>query len=253
MNALAAPLDLKSRLRGGQSVRGLFIPTFDATLCEFVATLGWDFLIADAEHSAIDLEHMENIARACERRGVVPAARVPLTAPNEISRFLDAGARGIMVPFVESREDAQRAVAFSKFAPAGRRGLAAPRCGGFGADLPLDQFVSRENRETFLIAQIESLRGLENLADIVAVPEIDIVFVGPTDLSLALGVPQQWSHPRFRQEVERIAELTLRGDKVFGAYAGTREQLTWYQSIGARFLVVALEDVLIEGTQRFTS
>ena len=247
-----APISLRTRLCQGETVRGLFVSTFDATLCEFIATLGWDFLIADAEHAAIDLKDMENIARACERRGVVPTARVPLVAPADISRFLDAGARGVMVPFVESGEEAQQAVAWSKFAPTGRRGLAAPRCGGFGSEPP-DLFVQRENHDTLVITQIESQRGLDNLAEIVAVEGVDVVFVGPTDLSLSLGLPQQWTHPRFREEVERVAKETLRAGKVFGAYAGSRDLLAWYESLGARFVVVALEDVLIEGTHRFRS
>lgn len=249
----AAAANLRTRLCAGDTVRGLFVSTFDATLCEFIATLGWDFLIADVEHAAIDLKDMENIARACERRGMVPTVRVPLATPADISRFLDAGARAVMVPFVESAAEARQAVAWSKFAPVGRRGLAAPRCGGFGSELPPDLFVTRENQETMVITQIESPCGLDNLTEILAVDGVDAVFVGPTDLSLALGCPQQWSDPRFRNAVERVAKETLRAGKVFGAYAGSREQLSWYESLGARFLAVAIEDILIEGTNRLRS
>lgn len=250
MNAAAQSVELKTRLCRGEVLRGLFVPTFDATLCEFIATLGWDFLIADAEHSAIDAKDMENIARACERRGTTATARVALSAGAEVQRFLDAGARALMVPFVESRADAERAVTLTKYAPIGRRGLAAPRCGGFGAQ-PAELFVQRQNHETVIIVQIESLRALDNLAEILATPGVDVVFVGPTDLSLALGVPQKWTHPTFRRTVERIAAETTRARKVFGAYAGTREQLSWYESLGARFVATALEDILIDGTQRF--
>lgn len=249
----AMPVNLRTRLCAGETVRGLFVSTFDATLCEFIATLGWDFLIADAEHAAIDLKDMENIARACERRGMVPTARVPLVAPADISRFLDAGARGVMVPFVESAAEARQAVAWSKFAPVGRRGLAAPRCGGFGGELAPDLFVPRENQETIVITQVESTRGLDNLAEILTVDGVDVVFVGPTDLSLALGCPQQWTDPRFGNAVEHVAKETLRAGKVFGAYASSREMLSWYESLGARFLAVALEDILIEGTNRLRS
>ena len=249
----APPVNLRTRLCAGDTVRGLFVATFDATLCEFIATLGWDFLIADVEHAAIDLKDMENIARACERRGMVPTARIPLATPADISRFLDAGARGVMVPFVESAEEARQAVAWSKFAPVGRRGLAAPRCGGFGGELAPEQFVQRENQQTLVIVQIESPRGLDNLAEILAVDGVDVVFIGPTDLSLALGCPQQWSDPRFRSAVERVAKETLRAGKVFGAYAGSRDMLSWYESLGARLLAVALEDILLEGTHRLRS
>jgi 2-keto-3-deoxy-L-rhamnonate aldolase RhmA len=250
MNAPEQPVELKTRLCRGEVLRGLFVATHDATLCEFVATLGWDFLIADAEHAAIDAKDMENIARACERRGATATARVPLSAAADVQRFLDAGARALMVPFVESRVEAERAVALSKYAPVGRRGLAAPRCGGFGAQ-PAELFVQSENHQTVVIVQIESLRALDNLPEILATSGVDVVFVGPTDLSLALGIPQKWTHPTFRRTVEQIAAATRRAGKVFGAYAGNGEQLSWYESLGARFLATALEDILIDGTQRF--
>jgi 2-keto-3-deoxy-L-rhamnonate aldolase RhmA len=241
---------LKSRLQAGEVLRGMFVPTCDATLCEFISTLGWDFLIADAEHSAIDAKDMENIARACERRGTVPTARVPLSAPAEISRFLDAGARGVMIPFVESAEDARRATSFMKFAPVGRRGLAAPRTAGFGGDGPVQLFVQRENDETLLIAQIESRAGLERLDEIVRVEGVDVIFVGPSDLSLSLGIPQQWDHPTFLHAVDQVADAALRAGKVFGAYFSHPEQLSWYRSLGARLVVTALEDLISVGSKQ---
>lgn len=251
MNAVTKSQSLKARLHAGEVLRGLFVPTYDATLCEFVASLGWDLLIADAEHSAIDTKDMENIARACERRGSVPTARVPLSTPADISRFLDAGARAVMIPFVESAADAARAGSFMKFAPQGRRGLGAPRCGGFGGDGPAQQFVSRENEETLLIVQIETAAGLERLDEIVNVASADVVFVGPSDLSLSLGVPQQWDHPTFLHAVDRVAVASLRAGKVFGAYYSQLDQLRWYRSLGARVLVTALEDLIIEGSKGF--
>jgi 2-keto-3-deoxy-L-rhamnonate aldolase RhmA len=243
--------DVRARLQAG-TVRGLFVGTHDATLCEFVAMLGWDFLLVDAEHSAVSALDMEDIARACALRGACPMARVPATAPAELGRFLDAGAIGVMVPFVETSADAIRAVELIKYPPRGRRGLAAPRSADFGAMAPLKEEIARANRDTVVIVQIESLRGLDQVEEIAAVTGVDVVFVGPTDLSLALGAPFEWDAPIFEAAIARVASAAVGAHKVFGAYAGSRERMQWYEERGARFLVTALEDLILVGSHEFT-
>lgn len=239
---------VKARLRGGDHVRGLFVSTYDATLCEFLALLGWDFLLVDAEHGAVTMRDMENIARACERRGVAATARVPMNAPAEVGRYLDAGAEAVMIPFVESPAEAARAVELIKYPPHGRRGLAAPRSSDFALVASLADEIARANRDTLVVIQIESLQGLKNVEAIAAVDGVDVVFLGPTDLSLALGVPSQWEAPAFGEAVKRIALAASRAGKAFGAYAGTRERMHWYEAQGARFMATALEDLLILGS-----
>jgi 4-hydroxy-2-oxoheptanedioate aldolase len=251
MTPLAATKpDIKSRLLLGERLRGLFVCTGDATVCELVATLGWDFLLVDAEHSAVTVRDMENIARACERRGAAPAARVPATAPAEIGRYLDAGAVAVMVPFVETQQDAARAVQLVKYPPRGRRGLGAPRCADFGLTPSAADSIARANQSTMVIVQIESLRGLDAVEAIAAVDGVDVIFLGPADLSQALGAPLQWEAPAFTSAVERVASATAAAGKVFGAYAGSLERMQWYEARGARFMAAALEDLLILGSER---
>jgi len=242
--------DLRLRLQRGESVRALFVGTSDATLCELAALLGWDMLIVDAEHGAVIPRDMENIARACERRGATAAARVPLGAPAEVGRYLDAGALAVMIPMVESAQQAERAVELVKYPPRGRRGVAAPRCADFGLLSEASEEFARANRDTVVIVQIESIRGLEQAEAIAAVDGIDVVFAGPADLSLALGVPLRWESPAFVSAIERVAAAARSACKVFGAYAGDRERMSWYEMKGARLIAAALEDLIVLGSQR---
>jgi 4-hydroxy-2-oxoheptanedioate aldolase len=251
MNAASAPRrDIKSRLRDGEHIRGLFIATRDATLCEFVALLGWDFLLLDAEHGAVAAADMENTARACERRGVTAGARVPLRAPSEIGRFLDAGAVAMMIPFVESALDAARAVELIKYPPQGLRGLGAPRRANFCLTDSIADEIARANRDTLVIVQIESLRGLDKLEEIAAVDGVDVLFLGPADLSLAVGAPMQWDAPAFVAAVDAVASVAARTGKKFGAYAGSRDRMLWYEARGACFMAAALEDLLMLGSEQ---
>ena len=240
---------LRVSLQSGRTVRGLFVCTYDASLCEFVATLGWDFLILDAEHGPIDTRAMEHIARACELRGTKAIARIPLTSAADVSRFLDAGACGVMVPMVDGPADARRAVELVKYPPLGQRGLGAPRSAGFGVDASTAAtVVARANSESLVIVQIESEAAVEHAAEIAAVECVDVMFIGPADLSLRLGVPCEWRHPKFINAVTRVAAVAAEHGKVLGAYAASCEHISWYEDVGARFIASALEDVLMNGT-----
>lgn len=239
---------LCSRVRKGEVVRGAFVGTPDATLCELVALLGWDFLLADAEHSAVSVADLENIARACELRGATAGVRVKLEAASEISRFMDAGASLLMVPFVENADQARRAVELMKFPPLGTRGVAAPRSAQFGLVDNLTEELARANEESLLVVQIESRRGLDNIEEIAAVEGVDVLFLGPADLSVALGAPLEWESRTFKAAVAAIAEAASRNGKRFGAYAGSAERLRWYEQQGATFIATALEDMIALGS-----
>ena len=229
-------------------MRGIIVGTADATLCELVAMFGWDFLMADAEHGSVLAADMAGIARACERRAAVALARVPLGAPADVGRFLDAGANGVMAPFVQTPQEAARFVELVKYPPRGRRGVAGTRSLDFGLGGGLAERTAQANRDTLVIAQIESLPGLDQVEAIAAVNGVDIVFVGPTDLSQALGAPLQWEARAFIDAIDRIAAAAAGAGKVFGAYAGSRERMQWYEARGARFTAASLEDLLRLGS-----
>jgi len=153
------------------------------------------------------------------------------------------------VPMVDGPDDARRAVELVKYPPLGRRGLGAPRSAGFGVDASsAAAVVARANSESLVIAQIESEAAVEHAAEIAAVDSVDVLFIGPADLSLRLGVPCDWRHPKFVRAVTRVAAAAAEHGKVLGAYAASYEHIGWYLGVGARFVASALEDVLTNGT-----
>lgn len=242
---------IKERLAAGSTVKGLFWAVADASLVEFVATLGWDFVILDLEHSAMNIADVEHCARACQVREIELLVRLPLGAGSDMSRALDAGAAGIVVPYAESAADAKKTVEFVKYPPVGRRGLAPMRGADFGMKGDLGEYTIRANRDTLIIVQIESIKGLKALPDIVQIEEIDVVFAGVMDLSMSLGLIGQTKHDEVQKILRKISRLTLGADKVFGAYGSDPAMFQTNRELGARLLAVALEDVVIEGSSGF--
>lgn len=242
---------IRQRLAAGDTVKGLFWAAADASLVEFVAMLEWDFVILDLEHAALGISDVEHCARACLIRGIDMLVRLPLGAGSNMSRALDAGAAGIVVPYVESAADVEEAISLAKYPPVGRRGLAPMRGADFGLRGDLGEHTARVNSETLLVVQIESVRGLQALPEIVRVAEVDIVFAGVMDLSMSLGLTGQTGHDQVRKAVNEIAEQTLAANKGFGAYGSDAASFRENRAQGATLLATALEDVIVEGSKGF--
>src|SRR5665811_1561957 len=186
---------IKHRLSAGETVTGCFLRYPSATLAEFGAMAGWDFLVFDAEHGSLQPRDLEDLSRACELHGVTPMVRVTTNDPSTILRFLDAGAHGLQVPWVDSGAAADAAVRAVKYEPRGSRGLAATRSAGFAMHTSIGDYVRHANAETLVVVQVETATGVENVEEIAAVDGVDVVFIGPTDLSHSLGHVGNTSHP----------------------------------------------------------
>ena len=158
---------------------------------------GFDFLVLDGEHGTMKPADCENMVRGADVRGVPALVRVPANEAPVILRFMDTGALGVHVDRL-SAEDADRAVRAVKYGPRGGRGLTGVRAAAYGQRGPLAEYVERANAETLVVVQIETRAALEQVTAIAAVDGVDIVFVGPTDLSHSLGVPGQTSPPARR-------------------------------------------------------
>lgn len=167
---------------------------------------GLDWLFLDTEHSAFDSETVHDILQVCLLTPVTPIVRVPDFQYDLVARTLDSGAEGIMFPRTESAEKIAEAVSWAKFPPVGVRGfgLGAPQIGYEAASF--DEIREHQNSETLMIAQIESVRGLEALDEIVAVEGLDSLLVGPADMSISLGVAGQWDSPKLWDAIDRVIE-----------------------------------------------
>jgi 4-hydroxy-2-oxoheptanedioate aldolase len=234
----------KRRLAGGETLAGSFFRYPVGTLAEFMALGGWDFLVLDAEHGGLQPRDVEDLSRACELHGTTPIVRVTTNEASTILRFLDAGAHGVQIPWVESGAAAEAAVQAAKYQPRGSRGLAATRSAGFGIQAPYGDYVRQSNRETLLVAQIESAEGAANIEDIVDNDAIDVIFIGPTDLSNALGHVGSPSHPDVRAAIDRITEVTLASDKALGAFVGNAADALAWRDRGARYLCTGFEGLM---------
>ena len=241
----------KSKMLAGESVLGCFLRYRDASLAEVLGYQGWDFFLFDAEHSTLEPRDCEELVRVAELRGVTPIVRVPTNQPHVILRFLDIGAQGIQVPMVNSAAQAESAVRAIKFSPRGARGLAGSRAAGYGQTEPFNEYVTTANAEILLIVQVETAEALPQVSEIARVDGVDMVFIGPSDLSLSLGVPGQPQHPRVREATERIAAEVAKAGKLLGAFASTAESAREWRQRGARYVVCNLESVLLPGVRQY--
>ncbi len=207
-------------------------------LVEALGYAGLDFVLIDTEHGPADLESVEALLRAAQAGGIVPFVRVPAGQRDLISRVMDSGAAGVMVPQINTLLDLEMAIGAMCFPPKGMRGLAPTvRAARYGF-LPLEEFLRWTNEDALFIAQIESRQAVESLPRLLETRKVGVAFIGPMDLSQSLGVSGEVSHPAVQQAIEE----TLRIGKERGVPVGTvardaKTAATWVQR-GCLFLAL---------------
>ncbi|MFN8377496.1 MAG: aldolase/citrate lyase family protein [Anaerolineae bacterium] len=242
---------VKARLRAGETVFGCFTRTTDAALVEFVALQGWDFLVFDGEHGPLDTPTLEHLLRATEARGATALARVATNAPHRILQFLDAGAMGLHVPVINSTTEAEAAIQAIKYPPRGARGLAGVRANAWNSRGTLAEYIVRANAETMAVLHIETDRAVSDIEAIAAVPDVDVLFIGTTDLSSDLGIPGEFDHPRLLAAIHHVAEVTHTAGVTLGAIVRSPDDIPVWKARGARYFVVTLEAVLGPASRGF--
>lgn len=246
------PNATKAKLQAGQTVFGTFVRYPDATLVEFLAYQGFDFIISDGEHGFVEPRDAEHMARACEGQGVTSVVRVATNQPHIVLRMMDTGAQGCQVPWVNTAAEAEAAIQAIKYGPRGKRGLAGVvRPADHGQRTPLTEYVQTSNQETLSVIQVETITGVENLEQIVKVPDIDVIFIGPTDLSNSLGVAGQVNHPSVQAAIERIFEVVLASGIKVGIQVPTAEAALKWRERGARYITIQLETLIKPGIQAY--
>jgi 4-hydroxy-2-oxoheptanedioate aldolase len=239
----------KRALREGRPLVGFWASLGSPLSAELLAYGGADWVLVDLEHGPAGVPEL--LARLQAMAGAPASAltRVPSDDPTTIKKVLDVGAQTLLVPFVETAEQAAAVVASARYAPEGRRGMAlATRAADFGRDR---DYLATANREVCLMVQIETARGVENVDPIAAVDGVDALLVGPADLSASLGHVGNASHPAVEQAIAAILEAARRAQKPVGIYSSSAADAR--ARIAQGFRVVALgSDVqlLAAGTQR---
>lgn len=204
---------LRTRLAAGATVVGTMLVEIRQTgVMTLLANAGFDFVLIDNEHGPFTIETIADLSRAARDQGLTPIVRVPELTYAHVVQPLDGGAQGIMLPRVTERAQVELCIRYMKYPPAGRRGAVLGRGHTGLRGGPLTEVLEGLNRESFLIVQVETAEAVERLDDILSVPGVDAALIGPTDLSLALGVPGQMDAPVLVQAIERtIAACTRHG------------------------------------------
>lgn len=233
---------LKRRLRRGETVIGPFAIVPSCTLVDTLGYAGMDFCILDSEHGPLTMETCADLVIAAQGAGVAPVIRVGANDERLILRALDLGAEGVQVPQINARADGERVVQSAKYAPLGERGLSVfTRAGHYfreGGGVGGRSHTDRQNDETLVVAHIEGRRGLENLEEIMAVEGIDVLFLGPYDISQSLGVPGQVRSARVEEALQAAAGKARKRGRAVGSYARDTEMGKWLLGLGVQYLSI---------------
>ncbi len=234
----------KERLKAGETVFGCFVRYPNASLIEVMGYQPWDFLVFDGEHGTLEPQDCEHMVRAAELQGVTPIVRVTTNQPHIILRLMDTGAQGLHVPWVNTAEEAEAVVRSVKYYPRGIRGLASVRAADYGQRGTFGEYVQTANQESLVVIHIETIEAVERLPEIVKIDGLDVIFIGPTDLSHSLGVPGQPQHPDVQAAITRIVETVQGTDKALGIMVGNAQAAQQWRERGARYITVMLESLL---------
>lgn len=198
---------LKRNLREGKLCVGSWITLGNEAIAEIFSNAGFDWVVVDLEHSTISIEQAGSLIRTVDLSGSVPLVRLTSNDSNLIKRVMDAGAHGIVVPNVNSGQEAADAVAATRYAPEGRRGVGLARAQDYGSGF--EDYLQWQKRESIVIVQIEHVAALANLETILSVPGVDGFIIGPYDLSCSMGIPGQFDHSDFLDAMNHILETAV--------------------------------------------
>lgn len=199
---------LKTNLQQGKLCVGTWITLGDTGIAEIFAKAGFEWLVVDLEHSTISIDQAGELIRTIDLAGVAPLVRLTSNDNNQIKRVMDAGAHGIVVPNVNSSAEARDAVAATRYAPEGRRGVGLARAQQYG--LGFNEYLEWQKDGPVVIVQIEHQSALDHLEDIFVVPGVDGFIIGPYDLSCSMGMPGEFERPEFTAAMQRILEAGLK-------------------------------------------
>lgn len=241
-------MNLKQKLQKRQVTIGSWITMGNTVVAEIMAGSGYDWLTVDMEHSAITIDIAQDLIRVIELSGVVPLVRVGKNDSNLIKRVMDAGAHGVIVPMVNSKDDAEKAVASVKYSPKGFRGVGLARAQKYGFDFA--GYKTWNDEESIVIVQIEHIQAVENLEEILSVHGVDGFIIGPYDLSGSLGVPGQFDNPDVKDALKKVLDISKKTNALSGYHVIPPEAEAFYEKVneGYKFIAHSL-DILFLGNQ----
>ncbi|WP_422487030.1 HpcH/HpaI aldolase family protein [Gudongella sp. DL1XJH-153] len=249
---------MKRKLDEGKNVLGTFFELGSEEVVESLGYTGLDFIIVDTEHGPYNAESTARFTRAAEVVQLTTLVRVTDISRPSMLRNLDIGAKGLIVPCVETVDEVKKLVEWSKYTPVGKRGYFKARSAGYGEKefaKDLGEYFQTCNRETLLIPQCETIGCLENIEEIMSIEGVDGIFVGPFDLSIGLGIPAQFDNPKFKAALNRILKAAKDNNKysfIFSTDAASARKMfeLGYQGVAvgmdAGFLISSVKSAVSE-------
>jgi 4-hydroxy-2-oxoheptanedioate aldolase len=243
----------RQRILSREPLLGCFLTWPTEGLAELIALSGFDFVVLDTEHGHYNPESLERMVRAADGAGVPPIVRVPnCQASADAGRALDAGAAGTLFPRADGAPVVRAAVEAVKYAPPGKRGLAGVRANRYGT-VPFDHWVLEANDSTAVIIQIETAGALNAVSAIADEKWVDLLFVGPNDLSQALGVPGHYDDPRFVAALEKVGSVAREADKAAGIMLRTVDQIPGLAALGYTMFTTSDRSLFLQSAAAWRS
>ncbi|MBD2085765.1 aldolase/citrate lyase family protein [Trichocoleus sp. ST-U3] len=231
---------LKRKLKRGEVVLGPFINCAYPAFIEICGHAGFDFAVIDMEHGALNTLVAEDLCRAADCVGLAPIVRIRKNDAPQIQRALDIGSAGVQVPQIETQSDAADVVRGAKYSPLGSRGLSFyTRAGVYAA--AGTQITNQLNEESLIVVHVEGIRGVENIEEIVSVPHIDVIFLGPYDLSQSLGIPGQVQDSRVIELMQKCVTTIRKAGKSAGTFADNPETAKQWIDDGVQYITLGVD------------
>jgi 2-keto-3-deoxy-L-rhamnonate aldolase RhmA len=205
------------------------------------AAAGFDFVFIDMEHGNYSMETVADLIRGAKSTGIATIIRVPHLETHFISRVLDAGAEGIMAPMTSTRQQAEEIVRFSKYTPLGQRGFGTQTGQTDYKPLKTPDFMKEANEHTLIVAQIETREAIENIEAILDVEGIDVGLIGPNDLSISMGIPDQMGSEIITKAIDKVVESAKKKGKASGIHIGNIEAIKKWRAKGMTVLAYSTD------------
>ena len=241
---------LKERLGSGKVCLGTWLTIGTSDVVDILKNLGFEWFVIDTEHSYLSAESAKSIIQTLGASNQTPLVRVGINDQLLIKRALDVGAKGIVVPLVNSGEEAKRAVRYAMYPPRGVRGAASSIASAYG--LKLGEYLRTSNDDLVIAVQIETKEALGNLDEILSTDGVDVGFVGPTDLTVSLGLIDDRNNPQVIEAMKHVVSACEKYRKVPGTMAVSVEEARKWIELGFRFVSLGSDaKQLIMGANSF--
>ena len=246
-------MTLKNKLINKELTIGSWITIGNTSIAEILANAGFDWLVVDLEHTTISIEQAGELIRTIELTTTPSLVRLTSNNKNQIKRVMDAGASGIVVPMVNSAEDAREAVAATRYPPLGNRGVGLARAQQYGSSFK--EYLSWQSDMSsgpVVIVQIEHIKAVDNLREILSVDGVDAFIIGPYDLSCSMGIPGKFEHPEFKQIMAKIIKIANEQEVISGIHVvePDMQQISEAIGVGHKFIAYSVDIRMLDDAAR---